>query len=221
MALLSIGCSPVFAPPVRTAHFGAPGRLAPGKVEVAAASSGVVAPVGMLGGNVGYAARRNLIVQAGVDGSFDEFALAWGGVQVPGKLQLSRRWSLAADAELGLGGGIGGRKVCDDRDDCVDDELRWYQRPAGGAYLGAGGAVRLGPVSLYSRVRTQLTGARGVPSTQWSSVALGLHGHILERADVWVGYALAHYANGVDSYSGCVPEIGLAFRFDPYLGWRR
>jgi hypothetical protein len=129
--------------------------------------------------------------------------------------------SLAAEAELGAGVGIGGENSCEPNDDeCTADDLPWYERPAGGGYLGGAGAFRLGPVSLYTRLRMQLAGAKHVPATQWASAFAGLHFHILDRADIWGGVAFAGYSNGVDSARGLVSEVGLAFRFDPYLGWR-
>ncbi|MEM6995457.1 MAG: hypothetical protein AAF721_33415, partial [Myxococcota bacterium] len=96
-------CAPVYAPPIRAGHFGAPGRLAAGQVEVAGAASGFQAPIRMFGANAGYAVRRNLILQAGADTRLQSFAMGWGGVQVPHRYKLSRLWSLAVDGEAGLG----------------------------------------------------------------------------------------------------------------------
>jgi len=191
-------------------------------VEVAASSSGTALPYGLIGGNAGYAVKRNLIVQGGVDGSLEGYTMAWGGVQVPGRLHLSRRWSLAADGEVGVGAGVGGERVCgDEREDCVDDNRPWYRRAAGGGYLGVGGAVRAGPVSMYARARTQMTDATGIPVTLWASGLGGFHFHILDKADIWLGSGMARYSNAYDSRTIWVSEIGLAFRFDPYVGWRR
>lgn len=223
LGLLVMGsaCAPIYAPPVRTGNFGAPGRLPAGQMEVAAATAGALAPYGLAGANVGYAVRPDLIVQGGVDTGFNDFALAWGGVQLPRKLQLSRRWSLAADLELGLGVGVGGRNDCDDPDACDVDDIAWFRRAAGGGYLGAGGAVRFGPVSLYSRARAQVTDASGLPMTTWVSLFGGFHVHIVDRADVWAGVAGAQYSNRFETARGLATEVGLAFRFDPYTGWRR
>lgn len=80
--------------------------------------------------------------------------------------------------------------------------------------------MRLGPVSLYTRTRLQMAWAKNTPATQWASAMLGLHVHILDRADLWGGVAMAHYSNDDDSARGLVSEVGLAFRFDPHYGWR-
>jgi len=148
--------------------------------------------------------------------------MGWGGIRMPQRWHLRPRISLAADGELGIGAGVGGRNcnATPTADSCNDDGIEWWQRPAGGGYLGAGTALRLGPVSLYSRGRLQIVGARNVPATQWASILGGLHGHILRYADIWAGVAMVHYANASDSGSGLVTEVGLAFRFDPILGWR-
>lgn len=210
----------MYAPPVRVAQLGAPGRLQPGQVEITAANVGL--PHGFVGSSVGYAAHEHLIVQVGADGGFDRFAMGWAGIQVPGTYHLTGRWSASADGEIGAGAGAGGR--CDDEDDSNDlcrTSRPWYRRPAGGGYLGAGGALRYGPISLYSRARVQTTAARDIPMTTWTMLSGGLHGHILDRADVFATVTGFRYANGVDAVGYFVGEVGLAFRFDPILGWRR
>jgi hypothetical protein len=219
MFVLAGACAPTYAPPVRTIHGGAPGHLDHGDMEIAGASSGVFWPWGMGGGTVGYAIAPSLVVTGGVDGG-SEHVLGWAGVRAPFRWYLRPRISLVGEGELGLGAGVGGANRCD-RSECERDDMKWYRRPAGGGYLGAGGAARFGPISIYTRARAQLTGAENVPATQWASVFGGLHGHILDRADLWVGTAYAHYSNGLDSASGIVTEIGLGFRFSPYLGWHR
>lgn len=223
MALVGLalgGCTAVYAPPVRVAQLGAPGRLQAGQVEISAANVGL--PHGFVGSSVGYAAREHLIVQAGADGAFRGFAMGWAGVQVPGTYHLTGRWSVSADGELGAGAGAGGS--CDE-DDSTTELCRvdrpWYRRAAGGGYLGAGGALRYGPISLYSRARVQTTAARDIPMTTWTMLSGGLHGHILDRADVFAGVTGFRYANGVDAFGYFAAELGLAFRFDPILGWRR
>lgn len=80
--------------------------------------------------------------------------------------------------------------------------------------------MRWGPVSLCARARAQLTAAKGIPVTTWTSGFAGLHFHFIQRADLWLGAGSFHYANGVDSDAGMLTELGLSFQFDPYLGSR-
>ena len=215
---LGTGCYATYAPPARTLSGGAPGRLMPGQMEVTGAGIGFIAPIEGGGGAVGYAARPHLVVTGGVDG-MKSHVLGWGGVRTPFRLHLRPKISLAADGELGVGVGVGGRNDCDNSR-CEDDDIAWYRRPAGGGYLGAGGAVRFGPVSIYSRARAQVTGAKHIPATQWATIAAGLHFHILDRADVWIAETYGRYDNDTDNNAFLFTELGLGFRFDPYLGWR-
>lgn len=229
-AMLAPACAPTYAPPVRTIHGGAPGRLDPGQVEIGGGSMGLGAVPGGIGGggNLGYAVRPHLALEAGVDGGSGGWTLGWGGVRVPYRWRTSQRWlSFAADGSLSLGAGVGGENCSEgsngsaaDEGRCLSDGLEWYRRLAGGGAIGAGAAMRLGPVSLFSRGRLQITGARNVPATQWASGMGGLHVHILDRADLWWSMGIAHYANAADSTWGTISEVGLAFRFDPVLGWR-
>ncbi len=215
---LGAGCYATYAPPVRTITGGAPGRLAPGQIEVTGASAGYPAPSGAGAGSVGWAARPHLVVTGGVDG-IQGHVLGWAGVRTPFRLHLRPRISLNADGEIGAGVGVGGTNRCEHQG-CEPDDIRWFRRPAGGGFLGAAGAVRLGPVSIYARARGQVTGAQNVPATQWASIGGGLHFHILERADVWIAETYGGYANGLDAQTILFTELGLGFRFDPYLGWR-
>lgn len=228
-SMVALVCAPTFAPPVRTIHGGAPGRLDAGQMEVGGGSLGLGAVPGGIGGGggLGYAVRPHLVVEGGVDGA-SEWTLGWGGVRVPHRWRTSHRWlSFAADGSVSVGAGVGGHNCAhattDDPatdDSCQSDGLEWYRRLAGGGAIGAGAAMRLGPVSLFSRGRLQITGARNVPATQWASGMGGLHVHILRHADLWWSMGVAHYANAADSAWGPVSEVGLAFRFDPVLGWR-
>jgi hypothetical protein len=219
---LVIGCAP-FAPPIRTMHGGAPGRLDPGDMEIGGGPAGLIAEGSsqpfMGGGGVGWAARPHLTVEGGIDGS-DAWTLGWGGVRVPGRWAMRPGVQLAADGEIGVGAGVGG-DGCKEygTSDCEPDGLAWNERPAGGGYLGAGGALRLWPVSIYLRARGQIAAAKKVPTTHWASAFGGLHVHILRHADVWGGVAVVHYANGEHSIGGYTWEAGVAFRFDPRAGW--
>ncbi|MCA9708576.1 MAG: hypothetical protein KDK70_22190, partial [Myxococcales bacterium] len=108
---LVIACAPTFAPPIRTVHGGAPGRLDPGDMELGLGSAGLgYVPGGMGGGSVGYAARPHLTVEGGVDGG-SAWTLGWGGVRVPGRWRLREPWlGVAVDGEAGVGAGVGGSR---------------------------------------------------------------------------------------------------------------
>lgn len=227
-ATLVLACAPTYAPPLRTIHGGAPGRLDPGQMEIGGGSLGVGAVPGGVGGGggLGYAVRPHLAVEGGVDGA-TSWTMGWGGVRVPYRWRTSQRWlTFAADGSLSVGAGVGGSRCSEGSEgqstpcDADLDGLHWYRRMAGGGAIGAGAAMRLGPVSLFSRGRLQIVGARNIPATQWASAMGGVHVHILHRADLWWSMGVAHYANAQDSAWGTISEVGLAFRFDPYLGWR-
>lgn len=213
---------PTYAPPPRTIHTGAPGRLDPGDMEVGVASSGFIVPSGLAGTNIGYAVNSRLTVEGGLDANYARqggWTMGWAGVRTPRRFHLRRKLSLAVDGAAGLGLGVGGCASGDDVE-CNADRRDWWERPAGGGYLDAGAAVRWGPMSLYSRGRMQVARSLGTPTTHWASVLFGLHGHILDRADLWGGMALAQYSNREHTTSGWIAEVGLSFRFDPVFGWR-
>ncbi|MCX4241715.1 hypothetical protein [Paraliomyxa miuraensis] len=225
-----VACAPTYAPPVRTIHGGAPGRLDVGQMEVAAGSMGLGAVPGGTGGggSLGHAVRPHLALEGGVDGAKKGWTLGWGGVRAPYRIRTSHRWlSFAVDGSLSVGAGVGGHNCAGDPEiyepnsaGCYSDGVRWYHRLAGGGAMGAGAAMRLGPVSLFTRGRLQITGARNIPATQWASAMGGLHVHILRYADLWWSTGVGHYSNSVEGLTGMISEVGLAVRFDRHLGWR-
>jgi len=197
-----IACSPVFSPPVRTAHGGAPGRLAArqmeANVEVNTYETG--------GPSLAYAIDDHFVVEGGV-----ELADAWFMSFAGGKLQwtkVRRGVGVALEGELGGGLGVGG--ACDDEEQCAD-----IPRPpaAYGGYGGLGLAVRVQWFTLFGRFRAQVTDADGLPTTTWLS---GLVGFQLGMGPVFLHVAggFGSYSNAVSDANGFLADLGLAVRWD-------
>lgn len=120
------------APPVRTGHYGAPGRVEAGMVEVA----GDVAYGPDLAGGplVGYGITDKLAIEGGAELGQGTRAIGWAGVRytpLPPDPRAGRSPALVLDVEGGAGAGVGGRR-CDEVE-CESSEQN-LRRPAGGAY---------------------------------------------------------------------------------------
>lgn len=205
-------CAPTFAPPLRTQMGGAPGRVAQGDVEVAGATTGRNAPA-YGGPTLAIGVSPRVAIEGGgefaaaADGN-SGWALGFAGTRITGRIPARRRLTLVGDNELGIGAGVGGRN-CEPAEGC-DSDRRWYQRSAGGAYAGFGGALRWRVPALYTRIRAQVMAAQNIPVTAWTTWSTGLELRFVERVSVWAGVGLWNYHNRVDGFTGGFYELGLA-----------
>jgi hypothetical protein len=184
------------APPIRTGHYGAPGRMQAGMVEAAGGATWADAAVNG-GPMVGYGVTDAVALEAGGElGSYDR-GIGYLGVRYSPLRPEGRSRAFTLDVEGGAGAGVGG--PCSSEDEpCVP-----WSRPAGGGYLGLGIGGKIKWFSPWLRVRTQLSVAEHVPYTSYTSALAGVQFSIGE---------LAHLYLGTGTYL-------LAFQGDTYWGW--
>lgn len=207
-----------YAPPVRMAHMGAPGRIGAGSFDIAAAvtsSTGAQA--------LAYGISDRLAVEGGIESDFGHSVMGSAGVRFTPLPPGRRKHAFVLDIEAGAGGGVGGRR-CDAEGQCSSaaEDLR---RPAGGGYLGLGLAAKLSFFSPYVRVRQQLTGAQGLPMTSFTSVMPGLQFSILETVHLWAGTGYLVITTSEGRSNTELPfdtwltyDVGLSLAFG---GWRQ
>lgn len=220
-----------YAPPVRLAHMGAPGRIGAGSFDIAAAvtsSTGAQA--------LAYGISDHLAVEGGVESDFSRTVMGSAGLRftplgVSGASAPSSRFAqdsppaprrrkhaFVLDVEGGIGAGVGGH-YCDAEGKC-SSAAQDLRRAAGGGYLGLGVGAKLSFFSPYLRVRQQLTGAQGVPMTSYTSLMPGVQFSILETVHLWAGtgYLVIATREG-KPFSGWLSyDVGLSLAFG---GWRQ
>lgn len=217
---MALGCQPTYAPPVRTPSYGAPQALDRGEKSVAAGVNYVLSG----GSQLAVGVTDRLAVEAGTD-HYDNWHMGSLGVRysaVDGR----RRGRLvrgAFDVEAGGGAGIGGtlcggdaREELDPADECWRhaDGKEWFERAAGGGYLGYGVGLHIAWFAIYGRVRGQLTGATNVPATLWGTAALGVQATILRFGYIYLATESFAYRNLLDSERGWVVlDGGIGVRF--------
>lgn len=213
LAIAAAACAPTYAPPIRTPHMGAPGRVAGGDVELGGGAGGVYYPPPSFGGpSIAVGVSDRWAVEAGGEFHARQWALGFVGGRVTGRVRTHGRLVLVGDAEVGGGAGAGGTACRRGPLRCTVDTENWHRHAAGGAYVGFGGALRWRIPSLWLRARTQLTGAAGIPATSWNSMLGGIEFAIGPAFALWVGYGIAGYANRTDSRWGPVFELGGAVK---------
>jgi hypothetical protein len=106
-----LACNPTFAPPVRATHYGAPGRLQAGQLEIGATAGGTGGQSAG-GPQLSYAIRDWVAIEGGsnlaLTSEQQNWAMGYLGPRftyTPHRGQPSR---LILDLELGVGGGVGG-----------------------------------------------------------------------------------------------------------------
>lgn len=178
---LSSACVSV-APPVRTNHYGAPGRMEAGMVEAAA---GIDYGLELSGGPlVGYGISDAVSLEVGGEvGDFPR-AIGWLGARYTPLRPAGRKLAFVLDLETGAGAGVGGNRCVDSV--CESPALDW-QRPAGGAYFGLGIGGKLAWFWPWLRVRTQVSGAEGVPVTSLTTAMIGVQFSISSLAHLYAG----------------------------------
>ena len=211
---LGISCAPTLAPPLRSTHFGAPGRAgtSDGLVQIAGTHQGSAASL------VSLPVADGLHVEIGGDVRPTDEQWAMGSVGLrytlgPPRDAGARKLPTGpyGDVEFGLGAGVGGVGH-DDEGEPVDDQSAWG-RFAYGGYVGAGFGWRFLPwLAGFTRTRVQLSKADNLPTTSWYSAMAGPEVSVgrlsLHLAGGWAGYA-----NDDDNDQGPLFEAGLGWRF--------
>ena len=220
-AMAAAACNPVYAPPVRTMHAGAPGRVRQGDGEVGGTRAGLTYPTaGSL--HVAVGVRDWVSMEAG--GTFivapagptePSIVMGWAGT----RFTLPRRRngpSLLLDGELGVGAGVGGSlciRNAQGADVCDADGRRWYDRGAFGGYEGGGIGFGYEWFSLYGRARVEESVATGIPVTYWPSLMLGLGFDLGPRVSLDLGGGYLGYFNEKDHTDGWFYQLGVSGRF--------
>lgn len=205
LALLLAGCNPTFAPPVRTGMYGAPGRMRDATFELGASGN----QRGSGGLFEGFVVAPGVQVEVGGELSAldrdGQWALGWVGARTTfDQLREEGGNGASFDLEAGAGAGVGGR--------LADDDTEWFDRPAGGGYLGAGVAWHAEWFAAWGRARVQLTGAVDVPATLWYQALLGPEAAI-GPVSVYLAIGWAGYVNDADDNSGGLLDAGLSVHF--------
>lgn len=192
------------APPVRTTHYGAPGRMQAGMVE--AGAEAVYGPDSLGAGPMfGYGVTKDVTVEAGGE-VFSNRAIGWGGMRWTPLRPEGRNFALLLDVEGGFGAGVGGRR-CDDRGVC-ESTHEDFRRPAGGGYLGFGLGGKIKFFSPWLRLRTQATAAERIPITSISTAMAGIQFSIASLAHIYAGTGVAFITNENIAEWGWIPIAG-------------
>ncbi|MBN2496795.1 MAG: hypothetical protein JXR96_19550 [Deltaproteobacteria bacterium] len=225
MFLLFIqGC--VYSPPIRGTHYGAPGRLKAGRLELSGASGMVISDgtnavdePRLFYGGPGLALALNDWLQLEAGGELSQLGGSFKGKDVKVKenfwaqgylgARFTARWagryaSSAADLELGFGLGAGGRDASE------ENEPGWDEHFTFGAYAGAGVGIDVSWFSVFVRARLQESKAYAVPATLWGSGVLGLQARMFDKVSLHAAIGLAGYRNSDEWAHGGIFEIGLA-----------
>lgn len=207
IAALLFGCNPVYAPPVRATHAGAPARLEAERMEIGGAAAGLSNP--MAGGpHVAVGLEDWLSLEAG--GNFNFFAqgwaLGWLGARLTRPPEYEVDW--VGDLELGGGLGVGGAS-------CASGECgTWSEILAGGGYGGFGVGIRADVATVYVRSRLEVSAARDIPVTFWPTAMLGVD-FLIERVFAFgAGGGYLGLGNEHEWYHGYFYQLQVAILFD-------
>jgi hypothetical protein len=192
------------APPVRTGHYGAPGRMQAGMVE--AGAEFVHGPDALGAGPMfGYGINDAITIEGGGE-LYSNRAMGWAGTRFTPLRPEGRDYALVLDIEGGFGAGVGGRR-CNDESIC-EGRYENFRRPAGGGYVGFGLGGKIKFFSPWLRLRTQATAAAGVPLTSISTGMIGLQFSIASIAHIYAGTGIALVTNDAFTWYGWVPVAG-------------
>ncbi|MDD5308613.1 MAG: hypothetical protein PHU25_14945 [Deltaproteobacteria bacterium] len=222
---LAVACSScTFAPPIRSVHGGAPGRVSAREVEVGAAANlypGVrwerETSTPWLSPALSYGIVDTIAIEAAADVTtfwrMGSLGLRLTPLQKKDKL---RRFSY--DFEIGGGAGVGGALYCeDDTNDCKgnykEDKRDSMERIAAGGYAGVGFGYRWSWFGVFLRGQYQLTGATNVPLTQWLSFAAGPQFTIFDGVYIYAAGGMWGWVNQMDDGHDGLAEIGTSVVF--------
>lgn len=182
LSLITLSGCVSIAPPVRTGHYGAPGRMEVGMVELGVGGNNAAESSG--NATLGYAVTDLVTIEAG--GEMSPFrSIGYLGARVTPLRPEGRARAFVLDLEGGAGAGVGGQR-CDETGDCESREQNFH-RPAGGGYVGLGLGGKFDFFSVWLRVRSQASGAEGVPITSLTTAMLGIQFSIANLAHIYVG----------------------------------
>lgn len=198
-----VGC--VYSPPVRTTHYGIPGKLQGGKLEV-----GGCAYPGPVGAAFVALSLSDLVqVEAGSNLA-PAWALGFAGLRLTLDRPLNGK-GFAADVEFGAGAGAGGAF-----DDDGSSSLEWSDLFAYGGYLGAGVASHLNENGGgFLRTRVQVSKADRIPATVWVSLLAGVQITAHDLVNFSFGIGFGGYGNAVHTVAPIfLFEFGLSIEFE-------
>jgi hypothetical protein len=208
------GCNPVFAPPMRSTHYGSPGRLKSGQAEVSGGFQ-----ILLVGGSAAaFALNDWLQLELGGDFSLirdENWAIGFGGIRLTPLRRQAGSLFWAGDLEIGLGLGAGGI-WCEQESDngCYGDGLEWTDRFAYGGYFGAGLGLHIDFFSAFARGRVQISESTNIPYTIWLSVLGGIGFRIVDNLNLYLAGGYGFYRNDLDFVDGPLIEAGLSISFD-------
>ena len=202
-SMLLTCCSPTYAPPVRTTHFGMPGHLQGGKAELA---GGLSLNSTICGGPVlAFAPTDWLQLEGGVDLSKDdhEWEMYFGGLRLTLGYQGVGAFA-AVDLEFGGGLGKGGEYEGN------EESTGWEDHAARGLYVGVGVGITADWFSVFVRGRHQASWATGIPETSWWTFLIGTQAAIYDTVNLYAGVGGYKYGNSVEDHSDFILEFGLS-----------
>ena len=208
VASLSLSACVSIGPPIRTGHYGAPGRMEAGMVE---ASGNVTwSDVDLAGGPmIGYGVRDDLAVEGGAEVSSWARAIGYAGIRYTPLRPEGRDFAFTLDLEGGVGAGVGGRHC---EEGLCESAAQDWRRPAGGAYLGLGIGGKIKWFSPWLRVRTQASAAEHVPITSLTTAGGGVQFSIFSLAHLYLGTGVYLLANQNIAHVGWgYIDAGLSF----------
>lgn len=205
---LAAGCSPVFAPPVRSTHLGPPRPHRAGELELGGAAN----LYGSGGPWANLALSPAVSINLGSDLRLmdnENWAMGHAGLRYTLGGADGRRTGWFGDLELGGGLGVGGV----DRREGQASDVDWSGRLAYGAHVGLGAAYRFREwVSIFARTQAEVTHAEQIPLTFWASGILG-PSFSAGPVSFYLACGLGYYVNEQDSNVGLLPEAGMSVRF--------
>jgi opacity protein-like surface antigen len=219
LAVQCCSCSPyAFAPPIRSTHYGAPGKLEPGQIEIAGAFNATPALSG--GPQLSYAVNEWFQVEAGGELSDGAWGLGFAAARFTPVNARRGIFRLAVDIDLGVGIGLGGELSCLEEEEGVEQPPRclenqehpreWNERLAAGSYVGGGIAFHVSFFSIFARGRVQVSFSEGLPMTLWGSSVVGLAFDILSWVDLYGAVGVAGLHNDMFAVTGFIAEVGVS-----------
>lgn len=204
-------CAPTYAPPVRMTHFGTPGHVQGGKVELGGAYT---AAYKSSGGPMLAAAFTDWL-QLELGGEFclmeDGWMMGLAGLRLTlaglGSTSTGGTYTGGVDLELGKGIGKGGEL----RGDTAEGD-----RDADGWYMGIGAGMQGDWFSFFLRLRYQETSADDIPDTGWYTAVAGIGFTASDFLNFYLAGGGGSWHNPDDSASFWIFETGLSVEFDIY-----